>query len=82
MKYVTVPATITDSTAFESLSAFVGFNRCIGSLDGTFIRIHNCATWAANNHLGHKLNIPSRTYKLTVTHWQQIIGSTSGHLST
>jgi hypothetical protein len=28
------------------------------------------------------LNIPSRTYNVTVTHWRQILGTTCGHPST
>ena len=80
--HVTVPATTTDSKVFESLFASAGFNGCMGSTDGTHIGMHTCATWAANSHLGHKLNIPSRTYNVTVTHWRQIIASTCGHPST
>ena len=39
----------------------------------------SCASWATHNHTGHKLNFPSRTYNTTVTHWRQILGTTSGH---
>ena len=82
MKHITIPATTTYVAVFESVFASAGFNGCVGSSDGTHIGMHNCATWAANNHLGHKLNIPSRTYNVTVTHWRQIIESTCGHPST
>lgn len=42
----------------------------------------SCAVWAQINHFDHKLNISSRTYNATVTHYRQIIGTTSGHPAT
>ena len=71
-----------NSSLFESVFASAGFNGCIKSTDGTHIGMHSCATWAGHSHTGHKLNIPSRTYNVTVTHWRQILGTTCGHPST
>ena len=34
------------------------------------------------NHVGYKLNITSRTYNKTVTHWRRVLGTTSGHPAT
>ena len=73
-KHVTVPATTTGCAKFESVFSLAGFNGCIGSSGGTHIGMHS--------RDGHKLNIPSRTYNVTVTHWRQILGSTLGHPST
>ena len=81
-KHDTIPETTTDSTVFESVFVSAGFSGCVESSDGTHIGMHLCATWAVNNHKGHKLNIPSRTYNVTVTHWRHIIGTTCGHPST
>ena len=81
-KHVTIPATTTDSSIFESVFSSAGFNGCIGSSDGTHIGMRCCATWAAHGHTGHKLGIPSRTYNVTVTHWRQILATTCGHPST
>lgn len=81
-KHVTVPATTIYCAKFESVFSSAGFNGYIESSDSTHIGMHSCASWAAHNHLGHKLNIPSRTYNVTVTHWRQILDSTSGHQST
>ena len=81
-KHVTIPATTTDSSIFESIFASAGFNGCIGSTDGTHIGMHSCASWAAHSNTGHKLSIPSRTYNVTVTHWRQILSTTCGHPST
>ena len=81
-KHIIVPATTTYCSKFELVFSLPGFNGCIGSSDGTHIGMHYCDSWAVHNNLGHKLNIPSRTYNVTVTHWRQILGSTSGHPST
>ena len=80
-KYVIVSATKTDCAKFESEFLLAGFNGRMGYFDGTHIGMHSCASWAAHNHLCHKLNILLRTYNMTVTHWRKILGSTSGHPS-
>ena len=59
-----------------------GFDGCIGSTDATHVGILKCAAWAHIIHKGFKLNIPSRTYNMTVNHCHQILGSTSGHPAT
>ena len=59
-----------------------GLTGCIGSSDATHIGMLNCHSWAAINHKGPKLNIPSRTYNTTVTHTRQILGSPFGHSAT
>ena len=68
-QHVTIPATTTNPSKFEEIFRSAGFNGCCGSTDATHIGMLHCAVWAAHNHLGHKLSIPSRTYNVTVTHW-------------
>ena len=59
-----------------------GFNWCIGSSDATHVPMLSCASWATNSHKGSKLNVPARTYNITVNHKRQILGSTDGHPGT
>ena len=35
--------------------------------------------WAAINHKGPKLNVPSRAYHATIAHARKIVGTTFGH---
>ena len=81
-RHVTSPATNTDVSVFEELFNIAGYNGCIGSSDATHVGMLSCPVWSRINHLGHKLNIPSRTYNATVTHCRQILGTTSGHPAT
>ena len=41
-----------------------------------------CSQWAANNNKGFKLNVPARTYNVTVDHSRRILHSTTGHPGT
>ena len=59
-----------------------GFNRCIGSSDGTHIAMLKCCQWAGNIHKGFKLNVPARTYNMTVDHSKRILASTLDHPGT
>ena len=42
----------------------------------------SCTSWATIHHKGHKLNIPSRSCNIIVSHSLQILYSTSRHPST
>ena len=66
----------------ESIFKQAGFNGCIGSSDGTHIPMLKCTQWASNTHKGFKLNMPARTYNVTVDHSRRILSSTSGHPGT
>ena len=81
-KYVLDVANSIDITNHEELFAMAGMNGCIGSGDATHISMLNCPSWAANSHKGFKLNLPARTYNITVTHTKIILCSTTGHPST
>ena len=81
-RYVIDIANSIDISNHEKLFAQAGMNGCIGSGDGTHIMMLNCPSWAANSHKGFKLNLPARTYNLTVSHTKLILCSTTGHPST
>lgn len=52
----------------EDLFKMAGFNGCIGSSDTTHVPMLSCASWATKSHKGAKLNVPLRTYNITVNH--------------
>ena len=81
-KYVIDVAASIDIANHEKLFSLAGMPGCIGSGDGTHIIMLNCPSWATNSHKGFKLNLPARTYNLTVSHTKLILGSTTGHPST
>ena len=54
----------------------------MSSSDVTHIGILLCAVWAQMMHNGYKLNIPSRTYNMTVNHSRWILGTKMGHPDT
>lgn len=81
-KWVLDPVRNMNVSSHEKLFKMAGFNGCIGSTDATHVGMLNYATWAHIIHKGFKLNIPSRTYNMTVNHCHQILGSTLGHPAT
>ena len=81
-KYVLQPTIQQGVTEQEKIFALAGFNGCIGSSDATHIPMLKCPHWAHNNHKGFKLNVPARTYNVTVDHSRRILGSTAGHPGT
>ena len=66
----------------QALFSAAGMNGCMGSGDATNISMLNCPSWASISHKGFKLNLPARTYNITVTHSKIILCSTTGHPST
>ena len=66
----------------EQIFNMAGMNGCAGSADATHIIMLKCSSWATHAHKGFKLNLPARSYNLTVTHTKQILCSTTGHPST
>ena len=81
-KHVIDVARSMDMSVHEKLFAIAGMNGCAGSSDATNIMMLNCPSWASNSHKGFKLNLPARTYNLTVSHTKLILCSTTGHPST
>ena len=81
-KHVIDIAESMDMSKHEKLFATAGMNGCCGSGDATNIMMLNCPSWATNAHKGFKLNLPARTYNLTVSHTKFILCSTTGHPST
>ena len=81
-KWVIDPAANRQTSDQEKLFKMAGFNGCIGSSDATHVGMLSCPAWTHNMHKGFKLNIPSRTYNVTVDHSRKILGSTEGHPAT
>ena len=69
-------------TEQQSIFAQAGFNGCVGSSDGTHVPMLKCTQWASNSNKGFKLNVPARTYNVTVDHSRRILHSTTGHPGT
>ena len=59
-----------------------GMNGCLGSSDATYVSMLKLSSWASIGHKGFKLNLPARTYNLTVSHSKQILSTTTGHPAT
>ena len=68
-RHVIVLATTTNPREFQKIFATAGFNGCIGSTNATHVGMLPCTNWETHNHLGHKLNVPSKTYSFTVTNY-------------
>ena len=81
-KYVVNKSKNIDNANNEILYRMAGFNGCLGSSDATHIIMLKLASWATIAHKGFKLNLPARTYNLTVSHTKQILSTTTGHPST
>ena len=81
-KYVIDVAKSLDMSSHEKIFSIAGMNGCCGSGDATNVIMLNCPSWATNSHKGFKLNLPARTYNLTVSHSKLILCSTTGHPST
>ena len=81
-KWVIDPSLNKKISDQEKLFRLAGFNGCIGSSDATHVGMLSCAAWAQVLNKGYKLNMPSRTYNMTVDHSRWILGSTLGHPAT
>ena len=55
-----------------------GFDGYICLSDATHIPMLKCSQWTGNIHKGFILNVPARTYNITVDHSRRILGSTAG----
>ena len=81
-KHVIDVARSIDIANHEEIFRMAGMNGCIGSSDATHVIMLKCSSWATHGSKGFKLNLPARTYNLTVTHSKLILCSTTGHPST
>ena len=81
-KHVIESAKLLNTNSIQSLFEAAGFNGCMGSSDAMHVSLLNLKSWATLSHKGFKLNLPARSYNLTVTHCKQILCSTTGHPST
>lgn len=62
------PVTSITMSPHEKLFKLAGLNGCIESTNTTHVVMLICAAWAHIIHKEFKLNIPSRTYNMTVNH--------------
>lgn len=78
-EYVVIPSTTTAAEDCMHEMNVAGFHGCIGSSDATHVGLEKCSWRLTNLHDGHKLNMPSRTYNITVNHRRLILSSMKGH---
>ena len=78
-EWVVPPETNEDLVEHTAEFSMAGFNGCIGSVDATHVSMERCSHWLWQSNKGFKLNMPSRTYNITVNHRRRIISSTTGH---
>lgn len=77
-KYVNHP-TLRQAKKIERTYAMAGFPGCIGSGDGTHIRLLRCPFRLREANKSYKLGGPGRAYNTFVTHERQAMSSTRGH---
>lgn len=78
-KYVTIPTSTDDILKSSIEYANAGLPGCVGSQDATHVGMLKCSYHLKQYHDSFKLNMPSRTYNLTVNHRRRIIYTTCGH---
>ena len=68
-------------TAQTHMTEFVeaGLPGCVGSTDATHVALIRCPAMLRNYNMGHKLDLPTRTYNLTTNHRRRILSTTHGH---
>ena len=78
-KYVVAP--MNHETAQTHMTEFVeaGLPGCVGSTDATHVALIRCPAMLRNYNMGHKLDLPTRTYNLTTNHRRRILSTTHGH---
>ena len=77
VKYPTVAGSVANCHMTEMESC--GLHGCIASTDATHITMFRCPVLRANEHMGSKESLPSRTYNISVNHRRQILHTTKGH---
>ena len=78
-RYVVAPSTSQSATTHMAEFIEAGMPGCVGSTDATHIAMIRCPSQLRNYHLGHKLDLPTRTYNLTTNHRKRILSTTTGH---
>ena len=78
-RYVYLPANKEEAAECAKEYGVAGFNGCIGSGDATHIGMLKCCYRLRNHHDSFKLNMPTRTYNMTVNHRRRILATTHGH---
>ncbi|KAL7544770.1 hypothetical protein ACHAWF_008135 [Thalassiosira exigua] len=78
-KYFVLPADGSEVKEWADEYAMAGFPGCISSGDATHIGMLRCHHRLKQHHKSFKLNMPTRTYNMHVTHRRRILHSTPGH---
>jgi hypothetical protein len=78
-EYVITPRTQEEAEIHMREMREAGFHGSVGSQDATHIGMERCSYDRWNMHKGAKLNMPSRTYNMTVSHRRRILSTTTGH---
>jgi hypothetical protein len=78
-RYVVTPTTAEQAAPHMHEMNLAGFHGCCGSADATHVMMERCCHRLKQQHQGPKLNLPSRTYNITVNHRRRILYTTTGH---
>ena len=78
-KYVGLPSSPSEIRNCMAEFATAGLHGAFGSTDATHVGMRNCPYGYQNLHDSFKLDMPTRTYNVTVNHRRKILSSTRGH---
>ena len=78
-RYVVAPASKEQAQTHQHEFHQAGMPGCVGSTDATHIAMLRCPSQLRNYNMGHKLDLPTRTYNLTTNHRRRILSTTTGH---
>ena len=67
-RWVLTPVNLPEAQSNMKEYSLAGFTDCIGSCDCTHIVTDKCEYNLRNKHLGAKLSLTTRTFKLTCNH--------------
>lgn len=78
-KYVRLPKDATEAMEWSSEYSRAGLPGCLSSGDATHVGMLKCQYKLKQYNMSFKLEMPSRTYNIHVTHRRRILSTTSGH---
>jgi hypothetical protein len=78
-KYVRLPKDAREAMEWSAEYSRAGFPGCVSSGDATHVGLLRCSFKLRQYHMSYKLDMPSRTYNIHVTHRRRILATTFGH---
>lgn len=78
-EYVRLPKDAQEAKEWSAEYTRAGFPGCLSSGDATHVGMLKCQFKLKQYMMSHKLDMPSRTYNIHVTHRRRILYTTSGH---